>query len=139
MQTFFETKNCKMCKEDLPLTEFGISRAQKDGYHVYCKTCHNAKNLIRRFPDTAPYDLPWPLANQQILKPCISTTWSHKFDTQCGHQLIVDFTDGKHDVSLYSPKRELIFTYRFVNSDQTQAINYTIEVLHNQCLKLIPS
>jgi hypothetical protein len=32
-------KSCPICAKDLPLSEFGICRARKDGRNLYCKTC----------------------------------------------------------------------------------------------------
>src|SRR5262245_9416351 len=32
-------KHCPICANDLPLSEFGICRARKDGRNLYCKSC----------------------------------------------------------------------------------------------------
>jgi len=37
------TKLCPICSEDLPLTEYGICRARKDGRNLYCKSCIRKK------------------------------------------------------------------------------------------------
>lgn len=37
------TKNCPICSLDLPLSEFGICRARKDGRNLYCKSCIRQK------------------------------------------------------------------------------------------------
>ena len=34
-----ELKHCPICISDLPLDEFGICRARKDGRNLYCKGC----------------------------------------------------------------------------------------------------
>jgi hypothetical protein len=34
-----ELKQCPRCEESLPLSEFGICRARKDGLNLYCKRC----------------------------------------------------------------------------------------------------
>lgn len=34
-----ESKHCPICSNDLPLSEFGICRARKDGRNLYCKSC----------------------------------------------------------------------------------------------------
>jgi hypothetical protein len=34
-----ETKQCPICSGVLPLSEFGICRARKDGRNLYCKSC----------------------------------------------------------------------------------------------------
>lgn len=43
-----KTKVCPCCKEELPISEFWISRAQKDGLQIYCKKCKFEKDLISR-------------------------------------------------------------------------------------------
>ena len=37
------TKNCPICTQDLPLAEFGVCRARKDGRNLYCKSCIRKK------------------------------------------------------------------------------------------------
>ena len=39
----FETKDCPICSKLLPLSEFGICRARKDGRNLYCKVCIRRK------------------------------------------------------------------------------------------------
>jgi hypothetical protein len=36
-------KNCPICSQDLPLDEFGVCRARKDGRNLYCKSCIRKK------------------------------------------------------------------------------------------------
>ncbi len=36
-------KNCPICCQQLPLSEFGVCRARKDGRNLYCKTCIRKK------------------------------------------------------------------------------------------------
>lgn len=38
-----ETKHCPICAQVLPLTEFGICRARKDGHNLYCRVCIRKK------------------------------------------------------------------------------------------------
>src|SRR5215204_7079618 len=34
-----QIKHCPICSQDLPISEFGICRARKDGRNLYCKGC----------------------------------------------------------------------------------------------------
>jgi hypothetical protein len=36
-------KQCPICNQDLPLNEFGVCRARKDGRNLYCKSCIRKK------------------------------------------------------------------------------------------------
>ena len=38
-----DTKQCPICAQDLPLTEYGTCRARKDGRNLYCKSCIRKK------------------------------------------------------------------------------------------------
>ena len=38
-----EKKQCPICTLDLPLAEFGVCRARKDGRNLYCKSCIRKK------------------------------------------------------------------------------------------------
>jgi hypothetical protein len=38
-----ELKHCPICTKDLPVSEFGICRARKDGRNLYCKACIRTK------------------------------------------------------------------------------------------------
>lgn len=38
-----ELKHCPLCTQDLPVSEFGICRARRDGRNLYCKSCIRAK------------------------------------------------------------------------------------------------
>src|ERR1051325_7486982 len=38
-----QVKHCPICSKDLPITEFGICRARKDGRNLYCKSCIRQK------------------------------------------------------------------------------------------------
>jgi len=37
------TKNCPICSLQLPISEFGVCRARKDGRNLYCKSCIRKK------------------------------------------------------------------------------------------------
>lgn len=43
-----QLKHCPLCNDDLPIDEFGISRARRDGRNLYCKPCIRAKVTIAR-------------------------------------------------------------------------------------------
>jgi hypothetical protein len=43
-----ELKRCPRCEETLPLSEFGICRARKDGLNLYCKRCIRQKIAMSR-------------------------------------------------------------------------------------------
>src|SRR6195256_663119 len=43
-----ELKRCPRCEESLPLSEFGLCRARKDGLNLYCKRCIRQKNAQSR-------------------------------------------------------------------------------------------
>lgn len=38
-----DLKHCPICTQDLPVSEFGICRARKDGRNLYCRSCIRAK------------------------------------------------------------------------------------------------
>src|SRR5215211_29178 len=39
IQSSLVVKHCPICSKDLPVSEFGICRARKDGRNLYCKSC----------------------------------------------------------------------------------------------------
>jgi hypothetical protein len=43
-----ELKRCPRCEEALPLSEFGVCRARKDGLNLYCKRCIRQKIALSR-------------------------------------------------------------------------------------------
>ena len=43
-----ELKRCPRCEEPLPVSEFGICRARKDGLNLYCKRCIRQKIALSR-------------------------------------------------------------------------------------------
>ena len=43
IQSSPQVKQCPICTNELPITEFGICRARKDGRNLYCKSCIRQK------------------------------------------------------------------------------------------------
>jgi hypothetical protein len=43
-----DLKHCPICEKDLPVSEFGICRARKDGRNLYCRVCINVKVTASR-------------------------------------------------------------------------------------------
>src|SRR5690242_20527941 len=43
IQTAPQVKHCPICSTELPISEFGICRARKDGRNLYCKSCIRQK------------------------------------------------------------------------------------------------
>ena len=43
IQSSPDLKHCPICAKDLPISEFGICRARKDGRNLYCKSCIRQK------------------------------------------------------------------------------------------------
>lgn len=46
--TVLELKRCPRCEESLPMSEFGVCRARKDGLNLYCKRCIRQKIALSR-------------------------------------------------------------------------------------------
>jgi hypothetical protein len=43
-----QTKVCMQCGEEKPLLAFPQNKSREDGYHYYCRVCHNANNVQYR-------------------------------------------------------------------------------------------
>jgi hypothetical protein len=43
IQSSPQVKQCPICTNELPISEFGICRARKDGRNLYCKSCIRQK------------------------------------------------------------------------------------------------
>lgn len=43
MEYAVATRDCPICRQVLPISEFGICRARKDGLNLYCKSCIRQK------------------------------------------------------------------------------------------------
>lgn len=42
-----ETKRCRYCGKELPLSEFNKLKITKDGHQAYCRECMNTYSRIR--------------------------------------------------------------------------------------------
>jgi hypothetical protein len=62
-------KNCPICSQQLPLSEFGVCRARKDGRNLYCKTCIRKKvtesrRALKEYRSTRRRYVSQPLSEQ---------------------------------------------------------------------------
>src|SRR5215217_3295999 len=48
IQSSLLVKHCPICSKDLPVSEFGICRARKDGRNLYCMSCIRQKVAASR-------------------------------------------------------------------------------------------
>jgi len=67
-------KNCPICSQDLPLSEFGICRARKDGRNLYCKTCirkkvTDSRRALKEYRSTRKRYVTQPPAEQSWSTP----------------------------------------------------------------------
>src|SRR5712664_797474 len=64
-----EAKLCPICSQVLPLTEFGICRARKDGRNLYCKGCIRQKVTESRRALKADKSVRQQYLTQRVLEP----------------------------------------------------------------------
>jgi hypothetical protein len=64
-----DAKQCPICSQVLPLSEFGICRARKDGRNLYCKGCIRTKVTESRRALKAYRSIREQYATQQVLEP----------------------------------------------------------------------
>src|SRR5436189_4315220 len=62
-----DTKFCPICSQDLPLSEFGVCRARKDGRNLYCKSCirkkvTDSRRALKEYRSTRKRYVSQPLA-----------------------------------------------------------------------------
>lgn len=92
------TKNCKICKQNLLLTNFSINKGCKDGHDSRCKTCVNKINKQRR---QIKRNNPAPLV---------------LLDKDPTNILSKDWQGGKYKGTVFKRKNSNIYTAR-VNSE----------------------
>jgi hypothetical protein len=64
-----DAKQCPICSQVLPLLEFGICRARKDGRNLYCKNCIREKITESRRALKAYRSVREKYATQRVLEP----------------------------------------------------------------------
>jgi hypothetical protein len=62
-------KNCPICSQQLPLSEFGVCRARKDGRNLYCKSCirkkvTNSRRALKEYRSARKRYVGQPVAEQ---------------------------------------------------------------------------
>lgn len=62
-------KNCPICSQQLPLSEFGVCRARKDGRNLYCKSCirkkvTNSRRALKEYRSARKRYVSQPVAEQ---------------------------------------------------------------------------
>jgi hypothetical protein len=68
-------KNCPICSQDLPLSEFGVCRARKDGRNLYCKGC-----IRKKVTDSRRALKEYRSARKRYVSPSLS---EHSEASQC--------------------------------------------------------
>lgn len=61
-------KSCPICSQQLPLSEFGVCRARKDGRNLYCKSCirkkvTNSRRALKEYRSARKRYVSQPLAD----------------------------------------------------------------------------
>lgn len=50
-----QSKRCRKCGRELPLSEFRPDKRNKDGFSPICKVCEGKVELEKPFPSEKPY------------------------------------------------------------------------------------
>jgi len=74
-------KNCPICSQDLPLSEFGVCRARKDGRNLYCKSC-----IRKKVTDSRRALKEYRSARKRyVTQPLPENSWSPQSDGDSPH------------------------------------------------------
>ena len=77
-----ETKKCYSCLQELPRSNFGVDRGERDGFNRYCKSCRFIIFKYRRSPEKVYlYELPCTYRNHAVLQ-LIEKGKIHTFETE---------------------------------------------------------
>jgi hypothetical protein len=68
-------KNCPICSQQLPLSEFGVCRARKDGRNLYCKSC-----IRKKVTDSRRALKEYRSARKRYLSQPVSENGAHLLD-----------------------------------------------------------
>jgi hypothetical protein len=87
LELALETKHCPICSQLLPLTEFGICRARKDGRNLYCRGCIRKKVTESRRAFKAYKSIRDQYPTSKILEPDRDAAPNHELnnDSSSGH------------------------------------------------------
>ena len=102
MEELTETKVCKKCGRELPITEFSLNKASKDGHVARCKDCINAyqrENYARKKGKTMAHANPNPV----LLNP--------KFSDKTPRELQQDMRELKEELIARGFNCEVKLTY----------------------------
>lgn len=102
MEELTETKVCKKCGRELPITEFALNKTSKDGHVGQCKDCLNAyqrENYARKKGKTLARANPNPV----LLNP--------KFSDKTPRELQQDMRELKEELIARGFNCEVKLTY----------------------------
>ena len=102
MEELTETKVCKKCGRELPITEFALNKNSKDGHVGQCKDCYNAyqREIYARKKDKT---LKRANPNPALLNP--------KFSDKTPRELQQDMRELKEELIARGFNCEIKLTY----------------------------
>ena len=102
MEELTETKVCKKCGRELPITKFSLSKTSKDGHVGQCKDCYNAyqrENYARKKGKTMAHANP------------ISALLNPKFSDKTPRELQQELRELKQELIARGFNCEIKLTY----------------------------